>query len=137
MSYGYNPSALRQLNPDYGLKGPAIAGISPSNKIRNDLATDATSHDRNIQLSQVMHKTVMSHLRTVRKRAEMTNDLAKKRKLPYRLSVYPVDAKVYMDVLIVNEHDEELNKTTREVTNDNFDRLINNISDGSGLLFDN
>ena len=134
MSYGYNPSSQRQndiINSD-----PVVGAVMPPRKVYNE--SDASSQESIARLSQAMNKTVLSYLGTVKKRAEITNDLAKKKKLPYRLKVYPVAVdKVFMDVVIVNDKDEEVNRVSRDVTNADFDKLIDNISEGSGLLFDN
>jgi hypothetical protein len=67
----------------------------------------------------------------------MSNDLAKKQKLPYRLTVHKVDSnRVFLDVVIVDADEKELDRISRDVTENNFGKLLDNITDGSGLIID-
>ena len=79
----------------------------------------------------------MNYLSTLKKRTEMSNDQAKKNKLPYRLTVHQVDQdKVFLDVVILDADEKELDRISRDITNENFSKVIDNITAGSGLIID-
>lgn len=115
-----------------------IEKIIPSNKIKNEDHVDWTPPRINLdQVRGAMKKTVFKYLKTLKKRAEMTNDQARKQNLPYRLKVHTIgDDKVFLDVLIVDASEKELERISRDVTNNDFVKLIENITAGSGLIID-
>ena len=135
MSYGYNPQALK---PPRGLeKSYAIGRVESSNRVKNDEAVTMKDSTSNVQISKIVRKKVLNYLHTLKKRAEMINDQAKRQELPYRLTVHKVDQdKVFLDVVIVDADEKELDRISRDVTNNDFDKLIDNITAGSGLIID-
>jgi len=113
-----------------------IEKISASNKTKNENHVDPPQKINVSQISKSMKKTVLNHLKTLKKRAELTNDRAKKEKLPYRLNVQSVDNKVFLDVIIIDNEENELNRISRDITNNDFNNLIDNITSGTGLIID-
>lgn len=136
MSYGYNPSSLRAVTkgPE---KTPIVENIAPLNNVKNEKAVDMKDSTANIQISKTVRKNVLHYLDTLKKRVKMTNDQAKKQNLPYRLTVHKVDKdKVFLDVVIMDADEKELDRISRDVTNNDFGKLIDNITSGSGLIID-
>ena len=82
-----------------------IEKIEPSNRIKNENQTDLIFPKINInQIRGTMKKTVLTYLNTLKKRAEMTNNRAKKQKLPFRLKVHTVgNDNVFLDVIIIDD----------------------------------
>lgn len=112
-----------------------IEHIFPSNKIKNESNSIPMKINVN-QIRKIMKKTVLDYLSTIKKRTEVTNNLAKKQKLPYRLNVYTNNTKVFLDVIIIDEKEREQSRITHDITNNDFNKLIENISCGSGLIID-
>jgi len=135
MSYGYNPQALKP--PRVHDKAPVVEQVSTLNRVKNDGEAVMKDSTANIQLSKTIRKNVLHYLSTLKKRAEMTNNLAKKQKLPYRLAIHKVDQdKVFLDVVIMDADEKELDRISRDVTNNDFGKLIDNITSGAGLIID-
>jgi len=133
MSYGYNPQPLNP--PKYDFEKSIVEKIESPDRVKNDLVDikDPASHT---QINKRVRKKVFNYLHTLKKRADMTNDLAKKRKLPYRLKIYVDQDRIFLDVSIIDADEKELNRISRDVTNNDFARLIDNISLGKGLIID-
>jgi hypothetical protein len=135
MSYGYNPQSLKP--PEGPGRSFAIGRVESSNRVKNDGAIIMKDSTSNSMTSKIVRKKVLNYLHTLKKRAEMSNDLAKKQKLPYRLTVHKVDSnRVFLDVVIVDADEKELDRISRDVTENNFGKLLDNITDGSGLIID-
>lgn len=134
MSYGYNPQSLKPAKVLE--RSSAVGRVESFNRVKNDEAImkDSTA---NVPYSKTIRKNVLHYLNTLKKRAEMTNDQAKKQKLPYRLKVHKVDQdKVFLDVVIMDADEKELDRISRDVTNHDFGKLIDNITSGAGLIVD-
>jgi hypothetical protein len=134
MSYGYNPSSQKPVQPQAPSK--AIPPISPTPNLNNNQLPQNFIKNDPQTISSIMKKTVLNHIQTLKKRAELTNNFAKKQNLPYRLKVYSNNSVTLLDVILINENNEELEKITHNITKENFNKIIDNISEGSGLFFD-
>jgi hypothetical protein len=82
-------------------------------------------------------KRVRDYFRTVRKRAQTTDLEFRRQKLPYRLKVLTdANENVMIDLSVLNEKGGVVRHETRNVTNENFGKLMDDISSGKGLLID-
>ncbi len=82
-------------------------------------------------------KRVLDYLRTVTKRVQSTDLRFRKQNLPYRFRVESDnDEKVVLVVSILDKRGRILKNEVRDVTNDNFGRLMDDISTGKGLIID-
>ena len=77
-------------------------------------------------------KRVKDYLETLRKRAEETNEFFKKQNSPYTLEVRDSTEEIYLDLFL-----EDHKIFSRNVTEENFSRIIENITSGKGLIIDN
>jgi hypothetical protein len=82
-------------------------------------------------------KRVQDYLRTIRTRAQATDREFQRRNLPYRFKVLTDNNEnVLIDLSILDGQGKVIRHETRNVTNDNFGTLMDNISTGKGLLID-
>jgi hypothetical protein len=82
-------------------------------------------------------KRVRDYLRTVKKRAQTTDLEFRRKRLPYRFKILTDDNEnVLIDLSVLNPDGSVVRHETRNVTNDNFGRLMDDISSGKGLLID-
>jgi hypothetical protein len=133
MSYGYNPQALRPSKvPD---RAPVVGQVLASNRVKNDEVVTMDTL-KTAKLSDASRKKVLDYLDTIKKRTEMANDQAQKQGLPYRLNVYSDSTRAFMDILIIDGNEKELNQITREITHSNVGDLLDSITSGSGLIID-
>ena len=107
-----------------------IERIHPVNGLRNTGVYDAfiIEDDRPRRYTE---KKVMDYIETVKKRAEKTNDSFIQKDLPYRLRVYVQKKRAFLELSTTQSGSK-----TRDITNDDFNKLMDNITTGTGLIFD-
>lgn len=107
-----------------------IEGIYPINGLRNNGVFDAfIVEDR--PRRQHIKKKVMDYIETIKKRAEKTNGTFIQKNLPYRLRVYAQKKRAFIEISSIQGDSK-----TRDITNDDFNKLMDNITTGTGLIFD-
>jgi hypothetical protein len=78
----------------------------------------------------------LEYMGTIGRAAKESNDQLAKKGLPYRFSVYESSGKVIIDLVQLNAEGEIIKEVRRNITDDDFDRLINNIAAIEGLFID-
>lgn len=141
MSYGYNPTVPGTLQAG-GESHEAVEAVSNVETAGSNLAaaTAATMHARSGQPPRrpVVAKVVKDYAETVEKRAKEINGQFEKRHLPYRIKVsVENDESVQLDLSIVNESGTAISYVRRNITDEDFSKLMDDISSGKGLIFDN
>lgn len=82
-------------------------------------------------------KRARDYLRTIKTRAQATDREFQRQHLPYRFKVLTDNNEnVLIDLSILDGQGKVLKHETRNVTNDNFGMLMDDISTGKGLLID-
>jgi hypothetical protein len=82
-------------------------------------------------------KRVQDYLRTVKKRAQVTDLEFQRQHLPYRFRIITDgNENILIDLSILDEQNKVIKHETRNITNDNFGSLMDDISTGKGLLID-
>ena len=73
---------------------------------------------------------------TLAKRAGVTNQELAKKKLPYRFCVYEQGGEVFIDVVTLDAAGKVSTTVRRNITDEDFDRWIDDISILEGLFLD-
>jgi hypothetical protein len=82
-------------------------------------------------------KRAQDYIRTIRTRAQATDREFQRQHLPYRFKVLTDNNEnVLIDLSIFDGQGKVIKHETRNVTNDNFGALMDNISTGKGLVID-
>lgn len=76
------------------------------------------------------------YLHAITQAAKTSNDLLEKKGSRYRFCVYEENEKVMIDLVMLDAAGKITKEVKRNITNDDFDKLINNITSIEGLLFD-
>ena len=76
------------------------------------------------------------YARTLGKAAEHANSILQKAKSNSRFYVFEQDGKLFMNIVMLDTNGEIKFEHTREITNEDFVRSINNVRDIEGLLLD-
>ncbi|MDD5674902.1 MAG: hypothetical protein PHC61_12100 [Chitinivibrionales bacterium] len=117
-----------------------VTSVEPPLSAQNNTAAETTKAVRGAfpaQARRITGKRVLDYVNTVKKRAQMTNQQFERQHLPYRLNVYTAaNENVLIDLSIFDKKGNVLGHSTRNVTNENFGRLMDDISSGKGLLID-
>jgi hypothetical protein len=108
--------------------------MHPVNKTRNNGVFDALIIEDSPR--RYTKKKVLDYINTIKKRAKKTNDSFVQKHLPYRLRVYTQDKKAFIELSTIDDQGNITDKKTRDITKDDFNRIIENISMGTGLIFD-
>ena len=138
MSNAYNPvtPATPDENPVHEM---AIEEIAPSEASNNESQISNLPLENKSALQQQPqgNTDVLTHFDTVSKRASWTNQVLERRRLPYRFRVYTLqDQRVLIDLSVFNDRGEQTRKITRDITEENFGKIIDDVTDGKGLFLD-
>jgi hypothetical protein len=134
-----NPPPVEDLS-GMGNHGEVIAVMPPQPAFNNAAAESNEAKFKNNALPSIVPSTgkrPRDYLRTLNKRARATDLAFKRQHLPYQFEVLADgDKNIYIDLSILDEKGNVIKHEKRDVTNDNFGRLMDDISSGKGLLID-
>jgi hypothetical protein len=134
-----NP-APKEDTSGIGGHGEVEAVSPPQPALNNVLEKPAQAKFANSEMSSRGYstgKSVRDYLRTIRKRAQATDREFQRQHLPYRFKVLTDNNEnVLIDLSILDGQGKVVKHETRNVTNDNFGKLMDDISTGKGLLID-
>jgi hypothetical protein len=111
-----------------------VENIYPVNKYHEENPPFSRDRRRNFSSSK---KKVIDYFDTVQKRATTTNEKFIRKNLPYRIRAYTIGKRAFIGLTIYDNKNVQINTITREITNDDFSVLMDNLTSGSGLIFDN
>jgi hypothetical protein len=113
-----------------------LKNIYPAARTHNDRDVDP-SFSRNPKRNHHNgKKRVIDYTDTIKKRAEVVNEKFIRSNLPHRIRIYTKGKRAYINMSIYGDQNVIVSSTTRDITDDDFGILMDNISTGSGLLFD-
>lgn len=78
----------------------------------------------------------LAYMSTISRTAKESNDQLAKKGIPYRFRVYESAGKVMIDLVQLNAEGEIIKEVRRNITDEDFGRIINNIASIEGLLID-
>jgi hypothetical protein len=113
-----------------------IENIHHSSKTHNSRDVDQSFSKNPRRNSSHEKKKVMDYIETVKKRAASTNEHFIRKNLPYRLRVYTVGRRAFIGLAIYDGNNKVINNVVRDITEADFGTVMDNLSTGSGLLFD-
>ena len=91
---------------------------------------------RNFQRSRfkknLKNRKMGEYIKTLEKRAQDTNQRFKNQNLPYELSLRDSTGEIFIDLAI-----KGYKTLSRNITEENFGKIIDDISIGKGLIIDN
>jgi len=73
---------------------------------------------------------------TLAKRAEVSNEQLAQKKLPYRFRVYQRGDEVFINLVTLDARGKVKTTVRRNITDEDFDRWIEDLSSMEGLFFD-
>lgn len=81
-------------------------------------------------------KGTRRYFHTLSKAIEASNDYCAKKGLPYRFRLYQENENVYIDLLVLDGNGNILDEKRRNITEEDFSRVIDDISNVAGLFYD-
>jgi uncharacterized FlaG/YvyC family protein len=114
---------VQKLNPSEGLAGLGLPrSIDDKRKRENP--------------RQHSKKEARDYFHTLDTAAEATNERLKKKGLPYRFHVYREGEEVFIDVVALDGQGRIIEEKRKNISHDDFERLIEDVSQFEGLFFD-
>lgn len=121
------------------LSTAAIAEIEPVAKTGFDSATSiilarAQSHFRHYIKKN--RRQCINYVDTLKKAATFAEEDIKAHHLPYRFFFFKQDGEAFLDLINFDPNGRQIGITTKNVTNEDFDTLIDDVRDGKGIYID-
>ena len=117
-------------------EGPHIEEVSSVRKVYNE------DHDKNgasRKRDEGKHQEKRhprEHMAAITKAAERSNGELSKKSLPFRFRVYEERETVIIDLVMLDNKGNIVKEVKRNITDEDFDRMIEDISSIEGLLID-
>ncbi|MBN1761060.1 MAG: hypothetical protein JW863_22215 [Chitinispirillaceae bacterium] len=121
------------------LDSPAINEIEPTAKIGSDsntsvLLTQAQSHFHTYIKNT--KRQCIDYVDTLKKAATFAEEDIKAHHLPYRFFFFKRDGEAFLDLINLDPNGRPIGITTKNVTNNDFDTLIDDVRDSKGMYID-
>lgn len=81
-------------------------------------------------------KKVKDYFKTLTKAAESANQILDQTHIPHRFCIYQKGSSVFIDFVTLDRTGKIIEILTKEITDDNFDQWIDDVSGIAGLLID-
>jgi hypothetical protein len=117
-----NAPDLRNVDPIYAVRA---AGSS----------TQRQSREKE-QRERPPQKKVIDFFRPLSKAVEASNQRLTERNLPYRFKVFKRWGDVFIELFILDENGEVKEKQRKNISQSDFNRIIDDVSSVEGLFFD-
>jgi hypothetical protein len=88
------------------------------------------------QQQQNPFKESKDYVHTITKAAEASNEKLVRLNLPYRFSVYAEGEEVFIEIVVLDENGKTITEKKKNISHDEFARLIDDVSKIEGLFFD-
>ncbi len=73
---------------------------------------------------------------TMARAAQASNEKLAKKGLPYRFCVCEKNGRIIIDLVLLDQSGKIVREIQRDITNEDFDRLIDDVASIEGLLID-
>ena len=83
-----------------------------------------------------LKKEVVEYFHTLSKAVAASNEILIKKGLPYRFYVYEDNGEVFIDMVVVDSAGRIIEKKKKNISHQDFQRLIEDVSSLEGLFFD-
>jgi hypothetical protein len=100
------------------------------------LGRSALNEDKKKRKRRQFKQEAHNFFHTLFTAAEDSNEQLKKKGLPYRFHVHQEGEEVFIDVVILNTIGEIVETKRKNISHDDFELMIEDVSQIEGLLFD-
>jgi hypothetical protein len=95
-----------------------------------------SSDDGRRNKQQAGKRDVAAYFNTIRKAAETLNQILINKNAPYRFRVYEEGDQILIELMVVDKNGVVTQENRKNITHDDFARLIEDIASGEGLMID-
>jgi hypothetical protein len=105
-------------------------------RYQEKLAPSQRAGDENKGKQQPGKRDVAAYFRTIQKAAETLNEILIKKAAPYRFRVYREGDQILIELMVMDKNGVVTQENKKNITHDDFARLIEDIASGEGLVID-
>jgi hypothetical protein len=113
-----------------------VEGLLGPSRVFNDRQGDGDSKKQERERRRHEKRHPAEYMRTIGRAAKESNDQLARKGLPYRFCIHETDGKVEIDIVMLDGSGNIVKEVKRNITDDDFDRLIENIALIEGLFID-
>jgi uncharacterized FlaG/YvyC family protein len=117
-------------------EGPHIEEVSGIRKAFNEEHDKNGTSKRREERKHEEKRHPKEHMETIARTAESSNEQLSKKGLPYRFRIYEEQGSVIIDLVMLDNAGNITKEVKRNITDEDFDRLIEDISSIEGLFID-
>ena len=123
---------------DYARKTQIVNEVEATHAVRNDLfVNDSNRRKKNESRKEPRERRKpKDYFHTIAKAVERSNDILIERKSPFRFCIYLKKESVFIDLVELDSAGKVKSAVRKNITQEDFDRLIEDVSQIEGLLFD-
>jgi hypothetical protein len=110
--------------------------IETSSGIKGLGASHSDQHKKGRQQPDQEQKDSKEFFHTISKAAEASNEKLARLKLPYRFRVYTQGDDLFIDVVVLDQNGNIVAEKKKNLSHQDFDRLIEDVSQIEGLFVD-
>ena len=113
-----------------------IEEVSGVRKVYNEDHGEREAYHQHKETKQPGKRHPKEYMRAIAKAAESSNRQLEQKGSDYRFRVYEEKGEVMIDIVTMDRSGKIIREVKRNITNEDFDRLIEDISLIEGLFFD-
>ena len=113
-----------------------IEKVPTVTKVHNDEHAGKEGKKKQPEPDHHEKRNPQEYMHAITQAAKTSNELLAKKGSPYRFRVYEEKGNVMIDLVMLDAAGKIIKEVRRNITDDDFDKLINNIASIEGLLFD-
>jgi hypothetical protein len=118
-------------------EGPHIEEVAGSARVHNDKpAGERGSSRQQPDAHEHEKRHPKEYFHTISKAAEASNKQLERTKAPYRFRVYEEGPRVLIDIVMLDDAGKIVKEVKRNITDEDFNKVIQDISAIEGLLID-
>lgn len=123
------------MTPEDRLELRGIYNVSSGEMVRSALPASQYPKEKN-QSQKRKQKKVKDFFNPLRKAVEASNNRLISRKLPYRFRVFKEEEEVFIELSILDENGNVVKKQVKNITESDFNRIIDDVASIEGLFLD-
>jgi hypothetical protein len=113
-----------------------VPTVGPSSRLSGLGPPHPDKHKKGGQHPEQQPKDSKNFMHTIGKAAESSNEKLVRLNLPYRFSVYAEGDELFIDVVVLDATGKVINERKKNISHQDFERLIEDVSQIEGVFVD-
>ncbi|MBN1129546.1 MAG: hypothetical protein JXA71_11195 [Chitinispirillaceae bacterium] len=113
-----------------------VEGLLGTRRVYNDRDGNSGSKKKEQEGRRHEKRHPAAYMHTISRAVRESNEQLTRKGLPYRFCIHESKGEIEIDIVMLDRYGNVVKEVKRNITNDDFDRLIENISLIEGLFID-